>query len=146
MPLIQRNACGSGTLRMVPDERSSTGDSVVKLDDPVPGTPLTDQLKVDPLVPREGVFTASQHDRPEEQVALVHQARSKGLGCKISSAHREIVGCAILHPPNLFGIELPLEGCLTACYRCQGLREDDLVGRSPDIGEIGDPGRLVGDG
>ena len=77
---------------MVPDGRSSLGDAVVKVGDSAARAPLIEQLKVETLVPGEGVFAASKHNWPEEQVALVDQARPKRLGSEISSAHHEIVG------------------------------------------------------
>ena len=65
----------------------------MKVDDSTARPPLIEQLKVEAGMPWEGVFSAAQHDWPEEQVALIHQARLKRLGSEISSAHREIVRC-----------------------------------------------------
>ncbi len=50
---------GIGTLRMVPDGRSSLGDAVVKVDDFAAEAPGIEQLKVEAHVPGEGVFAAS---------------------------------------------------------------------------------------
>jgi hypothetical protein len=44
----------------------------MKVGDSAAGALLIEQLKVETRMPGEGVFAASQHDWPEEQVALVH--------------------------------------------------------------------------
>jgi hypothetical protein len=86
------------------------GHAVVEVDDSTGGLPLSEQLKVEASMPGEGVLAAAQYDWPEEQVALIHQARLKRLGSEISSAHREIVRCVSLHLQNRFDVELALKG------------------------------------
>jgi len=86
------------------------GHAVMKVDDSTAGPPLIEQLKVEPGMPGEGVLAAAQHDWPEEQVALIHQARLKRLGSEIRSAHREIVRCVSLHSQNRLDVELPFKG------------------------------------
>jgi hypothetical protein len=71
--------------------------------------PAIEQLKVKAHLHGEGAFATSQHDWPKEQVALVHQARSKRLGSEVSSAYRQVVRFASLHPSNRLDIELPLK-------------------------------------
>lgn len=86
------------------------GHAVVKVDDTTAGPPLVKQLKVEADMPGEGVLAAAQHDWPEEQVALIHQARLKRLGSEISSAHRQIVRCVSLHSQDRLDVELPCKG------------------------------------
>jgi hypothetical protein len=50
---------GIGTLRVLPEGRSSLGDAVVKVGDSAARAPLIQQLKVETRVPGEGVFAAS---------------------------------------------------------------------------------------
>ena len=57
--LIPLRPHGIGTLRMVPDGRSSPDDAVVKVGDSASGAPLIEQLKVETRVPEKGVFAAS---------------------------------------------------------------------------------------
>ena len=90
------------------------GHAVMKVNDSTAGPALIEQLKVEAVMPGEGVFAATQHDWPEEEVALIHQTRLKRLGSEISSAHREIVSCGRLPAPNCLGTERMLEGGPTA--------------------------------
>ncbi len=65
----------------------SPDDAVVKLGDSAAGASFIEQLKVETGVGGKGSLATSQHDRPEEQVALVHQTRLERLGREIGSAH-----------------------------------------------------------
>ena len=66
----------------------------MKVGDSAAGAPFVEQLEIEAPVSREGVFAASQHEGPEEQMALVHQARLERLRSEIRPAHGQVASFA----------------------------------------------------
>jgi hypothetical protein len=60
----------------------------VEVGDSAAGAPVIEEFEIEAGAQWQSVLTTTQHDRPEEQVALVYHPRLNRLSCEICSTHR----------------------------------------------------------
>jgi hypothetical protein len=100
----------------------SRSGPVAEVDDAVAEAAFVQQLQVQPEVVGEGSGAASDHDRREEELALVDETGRERVACQLGAADGEVPFGRRLQAPRRVGVEGSLDPgprardrSLTAC-------------------------------
>ena len=85
---------------------------------------------------REGLLSASHNDGHEEQMALVDQPRSKGVGSKLRTTDEDIMLGSLFQLLNCFWSEVSLNLRLASGCSRQCLGVHDFVGCLPYLCKV----------
>ena len=95
-------------------------------------------------------LAASDHGRCDEELELVDETCLEGLGGELSAPDDDVTVRVLLHLPNRFGIEVPLDPRPRGRHRLERPGVHDLLGGLPDLREVldvewlaGNPGRAL---
>src|SRR6266498_4327193 len=105
---------------------------------------LLQKLELQSNVGREALFATSHYNRCEEQMTLVDQPCSKGVGSKLRTTYEDILFDCFFQLSNGFRIEVSLNLCLASGYglQCPGVHK--FVSSLPDLCEVAHEWRLSG--
>src|SRR5512143_2838919 len=87
---------------------SAVPRSITKVNHAVTKAAFLQKLEFQSNLVREGWFADSHYDRCEEQLALVNQPRSKGVGSKLRTTDEDIMLGNLFQLLNCFWIEVSL--------------------------------------
>src|SRR5438270_13010959 len=102
-------------------------DTVVQVNHAAPEAALVQELELGMGVGRQCTLAGTHENRPEEEMALIHQALRERLAGELGPADRDVGRRALLQPPDRIRIELPLDAGFCAGDRLKGPGVDDLL-------------------
>src|SRR5919199_3038614 len=124
--------------------RYSDRGAVAEVHDTVAEPALVQQLELGARVAGQRGLASTEEYGPDEQVALIDESGFERVGGEVRTAHGEITGGRCLRGADRVGVEVALEPSFGGRHSLQRGGVDDLVGRPPDVREVGHELRLAG--